>query len=283
MTGSETLAIEKLRKDRAKKAIALAMQSQWAEAVAANESILSDYPDELEAYNRLGKALTEEGRIEAAKAAYRQVLELSPHNAIARRNLDRLMQLEDEEPPVSAGSGAARHTFIEESGKAVVTLLINLASPKALLKESPGRSVKLQLEGGGLKVIGLGGVYLGQIEPRLASRLARLTKGGNRYEAAVTSVGERELSVIVREVYQHPSQSRTASFPLKGGASYGVYLPNTILGYDQGDQGTEIAESDAVKDWSNDDTEPGDDDAFSPAIHRIIGTGADGGATEDDG
>ena len=31
-----------------------------------------------------------------------------------------------------------------------------------------------------------------------------------------------------------------------------------------------VAEKVAVKDWSNDDTEPGDDEAFSPVIHRII-------------
>ena len=194
------------------------------------------------------------------------------------------MQLDDEEPPTLTGGGTARNTFIEERGKAAVTSLINLSSPKALLKESPGHSVKLQLEGGGLKVIGLGGAYLGQVEPRLASRLVRLTKGGNRYEAEVTSVGERELTVIIREVYKHPSQTGVASFPLRGSTNYGVYLPNTILGYDQGGRETEAAEPAAVKDWSNDDTEPGDDDAFNPVIHQIIGRrGADGDAAEDDG
>jgi len=279
MSPYEQMATEKQREDRAKKAIALAMRSRWAEAVVANESILSDFPEDLEAWNRLGKALTEEGRVKAAKATFGQVLALSPHNAIARKNLDRLMQLEGEERPVSAGGGAARHAFIEERGKAAVTSLINLASRRALLKESPGHSVKLQLEGGGIKVLGLGGANLGQVEPRLASRLVRLTKGGNRYEAEVTSAGEQEISVIIREVYQHPSQAGAVSFPLKGSASNGVYLPNTILGYDQGDQ-AETAEPLAIKDWSNDDTEPGDDDAFSPVIHQIIG--ADGGVTEDD-
>ena len=53
--------------------------------------------------------------------------------------------------------------------------------------------------------------------------------------------------------------------------------------HDQGDQETETAGPGAVKDWSNDDTEPGDDDAFNPVIHQIIGTGAYGGTTEDDG
>ena len=118
MSPSEPMATEKQRKDRAKKAIALAMQSRWAEAVVANESILDDFPEDLEAWNRLGKALTEEGRVKAAKVTFGQVLALSPHNAIARKNLDRLMQLEGEEPPVSAGGGAARHVNVLRGGKA---------------------------------------------------------------------------------------------------------------------------------------------------------------------
>tara|TARA_B100000809_G_scaffold220391_1_gene228100 strand:- start:430 stop:597 length:168 start_codon:yes stop_codon:yes gene_type:complete len=33
----------------------------------------------------------------------------------------------------------------------------------------------------------------------------------------------------------------------------------------------DAGDDDTLKDWSNDDTEPGDDDAFGPVIHRIIG------------
>ena len=282
MASSWTEAREKLRKDRARVAVALAMQNRWGEAVEANMSILSDFPDELEAYNRLGKALTEEGRVQEAKDAFRKVLERSPQNGIARKNLERLTQLDEEEFAVRARGRTAQQTFIEESGKAGVTSLINLARPKILLKEAPGQSVRLRIEGGGLKVIGLKDAHLGQVEPRLASRLIRLVKGGNRYEAAVTSVAEDELSIIVREVYQHPSQTRTASFRLRGGASYGVYLPGTILGYDVGEDEGQGAEAVPVKDWSNDDTEPGDDDAFSPTIHRIISAGAGNGGAEED-
>jgi hypothetical protein len=105
--------------------------------------------------------------------------------------------------------------------------------------------------------------------------------GGNHYEATVTSVEAQELTIIIREVYQHPSQAGTASFPSRGGADYRVYLPSTILGYDLGDEEGDETETPVVKDWSDDDTEPGDDDAFSPKVHRIINTG-DGGIGEKD-
>ena len=53
---------QKLKKDWAKRAIALAMKSRWADAVSTNLSLLLEFPEDLEAYNRLGKALTELGR-----------------------------------------------------------------------------------------------------------------------------------------------------------------------------------------------------------------------------
>ena len=120
------------------------------------------------------------------------------------------------------------------------------------------------------------GAYLGQVEPRVGTRVARLTRGGNLYEAAVTSVEERELAIIIRETYKTPAQSGIVSFPSRGGADYRVYVPSAVMGYEVSDSEDEERElaAVAVKDWSDDDTEPGDDEAFAPVIHRIINSPA---------
>ena len=128
----------KHKKELAKQAIALAMRSRWSEALAANMSILSEFPEDLEAYNRLGKALTELGRNREAETAFQRALEISPYNAIAKKNLSRLGKLGDEDSRSSVKSSGAPKVFIEESGKAVVTSLVNLASTKLLLKMAPG-------------------------------------------------------------------------------------------------------------------------------------------------
>lgn len=282
MLSAQTTDRERLRNDRAKKAIGLAMKNRWSEAVAVNLSILREFARDLESYNRLGKALTELGRHREAKAAFRRALEISPHNVIARKNLYRLMKLGADVPCTDLKGSRAPQAFIAESGKAGITSLVNLAYPQVLLKMAPGHPVHLEVESGVLNIADPNGVYVGQVEPKLASRLTRLMKGGNRYEATVTSVGEKELTVIIREVYQHPSQSGTVSFPSRSGADYRVYLPSTILGYDLGDEETEQTDSAAVKDWTDDDTEPGDDDAFSPVVHRIISTTEGNARAEED-
>ena len=115
------------------------MRSNWDEAVAMNRAIVKEFPDDLEAHNRLGKALSELGRNKEAREAFQRALEISPHNGIARKNLDRLMSIGDQDGPRSqSGVDAAPRVFIEESGKATTTSLINLAPPGTLLKLASG-------------------------------------------------------------------------------------------------------------------------------------------------
>lgn len=262
-----------LRRDLAKKAVALAMESRWTDAVNANRAILAAFPNDVEAYNRMGKALTEVGRVAEARSAFGRVLELSPHNPIARRNLDRLGKLADGEPGPPAGVSESRRVFIEESGKSGATPLINLGRASDLLKEAPGHPVTLRVEGRSLRAYGIGDSYLGQVEPRLGSRLTRLMRGGNRYEAAVKSVAEGDFVIMIREVFQHASQIGSVSFPsqrngaraAQGGSLAGI---TTGGGVSKGE--VSQYEAVAIKDWSSDDTEPGDDDEFSQVYHRVL-------------
>ena len=261
------------RRDLAKRAVALAMKSRWAEAVNVNRAILAEFPNDVEAYNRMAKALAEVGRVAEARAAFARVLDLSPHNAIAKKNLERLGKLADGEPGPAPSASGARRVFIEESGKSGVTTLINLGPAADLLKEAPGHQVTLSVDGRALKAHGIRDCYLGQVEPRLGSRLIRLMRGGNRYEAAVKSVGEGELAILIREVFQHPSQSRSVSFHSHRSGNRGGHR-DSLIGMTSGGSASkgEVTQYEtlAAKDWSSDDTEPGDDEAFSPVLHGVL-------------
>ncbi len=269
---------EKIRKDRAKRAVAFAMRGKWEQAAAMNNSIVREFPDDLEAFNRLGKSLSELGRNREAKAAFEAVLSRSPNNSIAKKNLARLTKLSDEATPrIAKRASRSVHAFMEESGKAGVTTLTKPAPTSVLLELTPGDLVNLSVTGRALTVNDESGAYIGQVEPRVGSRIARLIKGGNRYEATVTSTKDQRLDIIIRETYKSPSQMSVVSFPMRGSAQYGGYLPSQAMAFDAADDEMEIpvAEKIAVKDWSNDDTEPGDDEAFSPVIHRIINSPGD--------
>ena len=277
MSTRELVDKRKIRDERARKAVALAMKNRWEDAATVNRSIIREFPNDIEAYNRLGKALSELGRNREARQAFQFVLHHSPNNSIAKKNLSRLTKLADADAP-RAVSRASRnpHTFIEDSGKAGVTVLTKLAPPGVLLKLTPGDVVQLHTGPKGLSVTDESGANLGEVEQKIGKRIARLIMGGNRYEATVTSVEERELAIIIRETYRSSAQAGIVSFPSRGGADNRV-TAGAVATYGVGgrDRDRAVPEAVAVKDWSNDDTEPGDDEAFTPVIHRIINSPGD--------
>ncbi len=205
----------RLRRDKAKEAIALALESRWEEALALNREIIAEFPRDVEALNRLGKALSELGQYKQAEDAFRQTLEISPANMIARKNIKRLAHLSDRDAQPKLGSKVPPQLFIEERGRTATVSLRNLPPGTAHLPMAPGDAVELKADGGRMAVENVQGEYLGEIEPKLGLRLAKLMQGGNRYAAAVTAVDEHSLMIMIKETFQHPSQFGTVSFPAK--------------------------------------------------------------------
>ena len=73
----------RLKRQLAEQAIAQATKADWAAAVETNRKILELGPD-VEAENRLAKALWELGRLAEAREHYQNALALDPTNQIGR-------------------------------------------------------------------------------------------------------------------------------------------------------------------------------------------------------
>jgi tetratricopeptide (TPR) repeat protein len=241
------------RRQLGEAAIAHATRGEWEAAVEANRQLLELGPD-IDAYNRLGKALAELGRHAEALEAYEQALERDATNRIAQRNVERLRLLAQSATGGSGtggGDGSGRPVkapatvFIEEMGKTGRARLINLGPPRVLAPLSPGDAVTLEAEGDEL-VARVGDATIGSVEPRIGSRLVKLMAGGNRYEAAITTIHEAggEVTIIIREVFTHPSNFGTVSFPTVGQVAGGVrpYMKGSALRYDDEEEVEEIDE-----------------------------------------
>jgi hypothetical protein len=234
LTSEEKIRLKKLWTEQA---IKQAQEAQWEEAIVTNKNILSLFPQEVEAFNRLGKALSELGQYAEARDAYAQTLKYSPNNTIAKKNLERLALLQDVPVPVPAGStnGVERidpRRFIDEPGKTGVTELINLGPASVLAKVGVGDSVQLHVVGHMLWVRNSVGENIGQVEPRLANRLINFMQKGNRYAAAILSIEHGQVRLIIREEYQHPNMFGTVSFPSQGGNEMiRAYIKDSMLRY----------------------------------------------------
>jgi len=219
----------RLKRQSSKQAIALAMQGRWKEAVAANKSLLESFPNDVDAYNRLGRAYMELGEYSQAKEAYGRALQLDPYNAIAEKNLHRLSHLGEAVAGAEGGFHKVEpHHFIEETGKTGVVNLYHLAPPQILARTVAGSKVNLKIDGSSLIVDNSRGEYLGQVEPRHGQRLIKLMDGGNSYTAAIIKSTEDAVTVIIREAYQHPSQAGQLSFPSKKFAPIRPYVTDKV-------------------------------------------------------
>ena len=175
--------------------------------------VLRSFPDDVDAFNRLGRAYMETGALEEAKQAYEQSLNLDRYNSIAKKNLQRLSQLDK----TTLGSKVHEHVveprFIEEAGKSGVVSLQRLAAPAVLVRLVAGDKVYLKVDDTNLNVKTITGEYIGRVEPRHAQRLIRLMNSGNKYSAAIISGKEDRVTIIIRETYQDPSMVGQPSFP----------------------------------------------------------------------
>jgi len=220
----------KLRRQHGKNAISLAMQGQWREAVAANKGIIENFPDDVDAYNRLGKAYTELGEYSQAKEAYGRVIEIDPYNPIARKNLERLSYLiESHSHPEGSYHKVEPQHFIGETGKSSVVNLYHLAPKEIRARMVAGNAVQLKISGKSLIAENTAGQYLGQVEPKHGQRLAKLMNGGNKYSAAIVSSKEDRMTIILRETYQDPGQDGQPSFPPSSLESARLYVSDRIL------------------------------------------------------
>jgi len=214
----------KFRRGLDREAVDLALKGDWDRAAQVNRAILELFSDDVEAMNRLAKALIELGSYEEAGSVLDHLGEVAPYNNIARKNRARLEQMRAQVKTNDRAVATSLHArraagapqlFIGESGKSATTVLRQTPRRLSLALISPGDPVSLRLEHHALNAYADDGKYLGQVDPRLGHRLSRLIEGGNTYEAAVIGVNDEGISIIIHETHRDRSLQHVASFPTR--------------------------------------------------------------------
>jgi molybdopterin converting factor small subunit len=219
----------RFKQQHSKEAIDLAMQGRWQEAIEVNKEIIESFPEDVDTFNRLGRAYMELGDYARAREAYGRSVKLDPYNAIASRNLRRLNDLKDAVKAGVETEAVQPQQFIEEIGKAGVVALVDLAPKEKRAITVAGDKAVLKLDVSSLVVENGRGEYLGKVEPKHAQRLVRLMLGGNKYSAVVVKSTAEGMTIMVREVYQHPSQAGKLSFPPRGMEEFRPYIGDKLI------------------------------------------------------
>jgi tetratricopeptide (TPR) repeat protein len=213
---TETSEHLKPRSQYGEDAVQLAIAGKWDEAAKLNKFIVENFGADEETQNRLGKALSELGKLKEAKAAYDAALKLNPMNSIAKKNAARINALLHQKEGLKVGGTRVDlNLFVEEMGKTVITTIDTPPSADICSKVAAGDVAELRVEGDGIVAETSRGVRLGLLEAKLARRLIKFMRGGNRYQAGVTSCEGNVVKLIVRETYQDPHFAGKPSFPMR--------------------------------------------------------------------
>jgi tetratricopeptide (TPR) repeat protein len=206
----------KPRSQYADDAVQLAIAGKWDDAVKLNRFIIESFGADEETQNRLGKALSELGKLKDAKASYEAALKINPMNSIAKKNAARINALLHQKEGLKVGGTRVDlNLFVEEMGKTVITIVESVPGADICSKVAAGDVAELRADGDGIVAETSRGVKLGSLEPKLARRLIKFMRGGNRYQAGVTSCENNSVKLIVRETYQDPKFAGKPSFPMR--------------------------------------------------------------------
>jgi tetratricopeptide (TPR) repeat protein len=257
---TETSEHLKPRSQYAEDAVQLAIAGKWDEAVKLNRFIIESFGADEETQNRLGKALSELGKLKEAKASYEAALKLNPMNTIAKKNAARINALLHQKEGLKVGGTRVDlNLFVEEMGKTVITTIDSPPSADICSKVAAGDVAELRVDGDGIFVETSRGVRLGLLEPKLARRLIKFMRGGNRYQAGVTSCDGNTVKLIIRETYQDPRFAGKPSFPMrrKREVEFRPYTKESLLS-----RGTQVftdeeEEEEALVEAPGDDIEEG--------------------------
>ena len=249
----ETMSLEeraRLKKQMSDQAVKLAVSSRWLEAANLNREYLRTFGDEADAFNRLGKALSELGQITEARESYSKSIELEPTNTIARRNLDRLASMTDTNAAAAAPSQLDTRLFVEETGTATVAKLQATDEKVSSLLDA-GDLVELQVQGNAVNVLSVKGEYVGMIEPKIGLRLSKMMTAGNQYTAAMVTT-DKDMKVMLRETFKHPSMIDKVSFPQGRSTDVRAYTRKGLLRRDDDEDYAEFGDDEVVEDESDD-------------------------------
>lgn len=212
--------------DLGKQAIDAALNRNWKTAININEQILKKEPKDIEALNRLGRALMEQGHKIKAADIYAKVLRLDKFNSIAAKNLELV-----KKSKVSHNSRSAPPPpppiFIEEPGTTKTVNLVRVGDPKIVSRLRPGDPLIMVVHEHCISVLTYQKEHIGRLPDDLTARMSKFIKGGNKYSAWIK--GLDPLKIFIVETFKSPAFTNINSFPTTEKLNYAAFTPPELI------------------------------------------------------
>ena len=184
-------------------AVKYALSNNWEKAYKENLKLINENPNDIDTLNRIAHALIKLGKFRKAKSYYQKVLDIDRTNPIALKNLKRLEALAKSKNKGTNSQNSSglsiQDVFIEEAGKTRTVELKNIADKKTISILQPGDAVTLAVKRSKIFVQMPDKTYIGMLPDNIGMRMITFLNGGNEYSACIKSVGDKDVTVFIRE------------------------------------------------------------------------------------
>lgn len=208
-------------------AIRYALENNWELAYRENKKLFKENPYDLDTLNRLAYSLVKLGKIKNAREVYQKVLKIDKTNPIALKNLRRIETI-SKKTLIGLGQFSAsanlQNAFIEEAGKTKTLELKNVADKKTLSMLQPGDIVTLAVKRSKVFVQMSDKTYIGMLPDSIGMRMITFMNGGNEYSAFIKALGDKSVTVFIRETKKMARFKNQPSF---------IHVPLTLTGPDK--------------------------------------------------
>jgi hypothetical protein len=217
-------------------AIQASLNRNWKEAVKLNTQILKSNPQDIDALNRLAKAMLQTGFKTKSEQTYKKVLKIDKYNPIATKGLETIKSFKVERKSGSTPAPDFTAAFLEEPGTTKTVSLIRLGDTKVLSHLQPGDEVQLVAREHCVSIVTQNQDYIGRLPDDLASRLRPFLKAGNTYQSWIKSVDlhsksqdKQNLKIFIKELFRSTKYRNIPSFPSTEKLSYAAFTPPELI------------------------------------------------------
>lgn len=194
----------------AQKSIRAALAGDWDKAIEFNTHILQDNPNDVDALNRLARAYSAVGEVEAAVSTSEKALQVEPNNSIAAKCLQKWKNSDNE--PQNSAKPVSPTEFIEIPGKTKLIPLINVGDDTVVAQLGSADEVKLKAHNHRVCVYSTNDKYIGRLPDDIAAKLRLLLEHGNEYSVHIKTIKDNSIKIFVKETKRVKALENIPSF-----------------------------------------------------------------------
>tara|TARA_B110000014_G_C19997482_1_gene516834 strand:+ start:201 stop:896 length:696 start_codon:yes stop_codon:yes gene_type:complete len=188
-----------------KTAIKEASNQNWERAKQVNLAILNQLKNNIETLNRLGIAYTKLDQKQNAIKCFDKVINISPNNIIAQKNLTALKSSNNKK----ITNTIDKKLLVNDSSKSINIKFELKSSIKSL---NPGDDLIIKTSNETISIF-KNKILLNELNNNLAKRIAKLMKLGNKYSCTVIGTNEKKINVSIKETHKSDKNIQIISFP----------------------------------------------------------------------